>query len=67
MHKLIKQETGLEMPIRTVDEYLKRWGFTPQKPVKFAYERKPEMVKKWLDGTSFATLSMGFCGCNFVE
>ena len=28
---------------------LKRWGFTPQKPIKVAYEQKPEAVKKWLD------------------
>jgi len=47
--QLIKQETGIEMPIRTVGEYLKRWGFTPQKPLKFAYEQKPEIVKKWLE------------------
>jgi len=51
VQKLIKQETGTDMPIRTVGEYLKRWGFTPQKPVKFAYERKPEAVKEWLDTT----------------
>lgn len=51
VRKLIKQETKIDMPIRTVGEYLKRWGFTPQKPVKFAYERKPELVKKWLDET----------------
>ena len=37
---LIEQETGIRMPIRTVGEYLKRWGFTPQKPVKRAYEQK---------------------------
>ena len=49
VRQLIKQETGIEMPIRTVGEYLKRWGFTPQKPLKFAYERKPEIVKKWLE------------------
>lgn len=49
VRQLIKQETGIDMPIRTVGEYLKRWGFTPQKPTKFAYERKPEAVKKWLD------------------
>lgn len=36
------------MPVRTVGEYLKRWGFTPQKPIKVAYEQKPEAVKKWL-------------------
>ena len=35
---LIRQRFSLEMPIRTVGEYLKRWGFTPQKPVKRAYE-----------------------------
>jgi len=27
--ELIEQETGIRMPIRTVGEYLKRWGFTP--------------------------------------
>ena len=37
------------MPVRTVGEYLKRWGFTPQKPIKVACEQKPEAVKKWLD------------------
>lgn len=49
VRQLIEHETGIVMPIRTVGEYLKRWGFTPQKPIKFAYERKPEIVKKWLE------------------
>jgi transposase len=48
---LIKQEFCLDMPIRTVGEYLKRWGFTPQKPVKYAFERNPEKVKEWLTDT----------------
>jgi hypothetical protein len=39
------------MPIRTVGEYLKRWGFTPQKPVKFAYEQNSEKVREWLTDT----------------
>jgi len=47
---LIKQEYGVDMPIRTVGEYLKRWGFTPQKPIKRAYEQRPEAVKQWLEG-----------------
>lgn len=47
--ELIKQETGITMPIRTVGEYLKRWGFTPQKPVKRAYEQNPRAVQRWLD------------------
>jgi len=47
--ELIGQETGLVMPIRTVGEYLKRWGFTPQKPMKRAYEQNPKAVQRWLD------------------
>lgn len=46
---LIRQWFGIEMPIRTVGEYLKRWGFTPQKPVKRAYEQSSQAVKKWLE------------------
>jgi transposase len=49
VQQLIEQEYGFRMPIRTVGEYLKRWGFTPQKPNKFAIERKPEVIKSWLE------------------
>ena len=37
------------MPIRTVGEYLRRWGYTPQKALKRAYEQNPQRVKAWLD------------------
>ncbi len=46
---LIACECGVEMPIRTVGEYLKRWGYTPQKPLKRAYEQEEQQVKAWLD------------------
>lgn len=46
---LIRQEFGLSMPIRTVGEYLKRWGFTPQKPVRRSYERCEAAIRRWLD------------------
>ncbi|MCX5839725.1 MAG: IS630 family transposase [Deltaproteobacteria bacterium] len=46
---LIRQLFDIEMPIRTVGEYLKRWGFTPQKPVKRAHEQSSQAVQKWLD------------------
>ncbi len=46
---LVEQEFGIELPIRTMGEYLKRWGFTPQKPITRAYEQRPEAVKAWLD------------------
>lgn len=48
VQELIVLQYGIEMPIRTVGDYLKRWGFTPQKPIRLAYEQQPEKVKKWL-------------------
>jgi transposase len=47
--QLIEQECGIRLSIRGVGNYLKRWGFTPQKPIKKAYEQRPEAVQKWLD------------------
>jgi transposase len=47
--QLIEQACGLKLSERTVGKYLKRWGFTPQKPIKKAYEQRPEAVKAWLD------------------
>jgi transposase len=49
VQQLIRQMFLITMPIRTVGDYLQRWGFTPQKPVKIAYEQRPAQVKKWLD------------------
>ena len=48
VQELIYRRFKVDMPIRTVGEYLKRWGFTPQKPLKKAYEQKPELVDAWL-------------------
>ena len=30
-------------------EYLKRWGVTPQKPIKRSYEQSSQAVEKWLE------------------
>lgn len=48
---LIACECGVEMPIRTVGEYLHRWGYTPQKPLKRAYEQDTQAVIAWLETT----------------
>lgn len=48
VRQLIQRETGLLLPIRTVGEYLKRWGFTVQKPKKQAYEQRPAEVGRWV-------------------
>jgi len=49
VQQLIKRIYSIDMPIRTVGEYLRRWGFTPQKPLRRAYEQNPKAVQKWLE------------------
>ena len=46
---LIRRRFSIELPIRTVGDYLKRFGFTPQKPLKRAYQQNPKAVQRWLD------------------
>lgn len=45
---LIERRFGVCLAIRTVGDYLRRWGFTPQKPIQRAYERNPVAVERWL-------------------
>ena len=45
---LIQQRFGTRLSIWTVGRYLARWGFTPQKPVRHAYEQDPAAVRRWL-------------------
>ncbi|MAE19501.1 hypothetical protein CMK12_11330 [Candidatus Poribacteria bacterium] len=40
----MKQQPGLEVAVRTMGTSLKRWGFTPQKPVKRACQRNDPQV-----------------------
>jgi len=49
--ELIEAGWGLRLPVRAMGKYLARWGFTPQKPLKKAYEQSPAAVGKWLKET----------------
>ncbi len=51
---LIACECGVEMPIRTVGEYLKRWGYTPQKPLKRV------VLQKLFKDRAILTISSGY-------
>jgi transposase len=51
VRELIQQQAGIRLPIRTVGEYLRRWGYTPQKPVRKAYKQDPKAVAEWLERT----------------
>ena len=51
VRELIKRQLGIQVSIRTAGNYLRDWGFTPQKPVRRAYEKSDKSVREWLDQT----------------
>lgn len=51
IQSVIYQMWRQKIAIRTIGDYMKRRGFTPQKPIKKAYEQKPKAVQEWLDYT----------------
>lgn len=46
--QLIEKKFKIRLSLWTVGRYLNRWGFTPQKPVRRAYEQNPKEVRRWL-------------------
>lgn len=46
---LIQQMFGIAMPVRTVGEYLKRWGYTSKKPQRHARYQDPKETQEWLE------------------
>src|SRR5262245_13409521 len=46
---LIRNEYGIDMPIRTVGAYLTRWGYTSKKARRRAKGQDPEEVREWLE------------------
>jgi hypothetical protein len=47
--ELIARRDGLRVSVWTVGRSLRAWGFTPQKPLRRAYERDPKAVQRWLE------------------
>jgi transposase len=47
IRQLILHKYDIDIPLRTLSDYLKRWDMTPQKPQKRAYERCDKRVDKW--------------------
>ena len=46
--ELVEREFGVVLAINTMGDYLRKWGFSPQRPKKKAYEQCPKKVQKWL-------------------
>jgi transposase len=51
VRELVEAEFGITLGASTVGNYLKAWGFTPQKPVRRAFEQSSAAVKTWLHAT----------------
>lgn len=51
VRQLLADRYDLHVSVWTVGRYLKKWGFTTQKPVRRAYEQNPEAVRRWLTET----------------
>ena len=47
--ELVEREFGVLLAINTMGDYLRSWGYSPQKPKKKAYEQCSKKVQKWLD------------------
>jgi len=48
VQQLLAQKFGLQVSVWTVGRYLQRWGLTPQKPLRRAWEQNPTAVRRWL-------------------
>ena len=47
--QLIERRFGIQLSVWTIGRYLMRWGFTPQKPLRRAFEKNPEQVRRWVE------------------
>lgn len=51
VREMIAHRYERSLSVRAVGDYLKRWGYTPQKPLQKAYEQRPEEVRRWTQET----------------
>lgn len=45
---LITERFGVHVSLMTIGRWLKRWGLTPQKPMRRAWEQNPQAVEHWM-------------------
>ena len=46
---LVSARFAITLPLRTMRKYLCKWGFTPQKPVRKAWQQNSVAVQRWLE------------------
>ncbi|MGH3732945.1 MAG: IS630 family transposase [Acidimicrobiales bacterium] len=47
--ELIQRRYGILLGLTALGNYLRRWGFSPQKPVRRAFEQNPQLVQEWTE------------------
>jgi transposase len=45
----VNKRFGITVSVWTVGRWLGRWGMTPQKPARRAWEQDPQAVRRWLE------------------
>ncbi len=48
IQQLIRDKYGIDVPLRTISNYLERWGMTCQRPTKKAYSQDNVKLKKFM-------------------
>ncbi len=51
IQEFIKQKYGIEMPLTTITDYLRRWGMTCQRPAKRSTKQNEAAVKEFQEVT----------------
>lgn len=51
VQELIRRCCARHLPIRTVGDYLRRWGYTPKRPSRRSRRQDPAEVQTWLRQT----------------
>jgi transposase len=49
VQELIARRSGIDLALASVGRYLRRWGFTPQKPLRRALERNEAAIRRSLE------------------
>lgn len=49
VRELIERQTGIRLSLQAISLYLKRWGFTAQRPMRRAIEWRETEVRQWLE------------------
>lgn len=49
VQQLVLRKFGVDVSVWTIGRYLHRWGLSPQKPLRRAFEQDPIAVKRWLN------------------